>query len=127
MTEKRNGPITTWYTNLTPIILIACPSAIYNIAPAKAETTIIHSIPKPVLLTLCGAKTTGAAPVLCAESDGAVVLPPLPLALDPLLVALGVPVAVAVLFPLQKIELGLTPPSMKHFCKSPTDCSTERQ
>ena len=79
------------------------------------------NIPNPALLTPCGAPNPGAAPVLPL----APALPvPLASPLAPVLLALelGVPVADAVLFPLQKILLGLTPPSMKHFCRSAMLC-----
>jgi len=94
----------------------------YNKAPASADTTIIPSIPRPALLTACGATTIEAAAPELSSAPGELVLDPPPLA-----VLSGFPVAVAVLFPLQKIEPGLTPLSMKHFCRSATLWSTERQ
>jgi len=66
---------------------------------------------------------TSAAPVLAAD-DG-----PVPLAPDRVgdAMLLGVPLALAVLFPLQKIRLGLMPPSWIHFVRSATDCWTLMQ
>jgi hypothetical protein len=97
---------------------------LYSIAPANTETTIIATNPTPALLT-CGTTSPAAAPTLPLAPA------PVPLALIPLAVELappvGVPVAVAVLFPLQKIVPGLMPFSMKQFCSSDTLCCTLRQ
>jgi hypothetical protein len=62
----------------------------------------------PTLLTPCGTPITAAAPVLWLVP--ALVFDPLAFA-DSFALALGVAVAVAVLFPLQKILLGLIPPA----------------
>lgn len=98
----------------------------YNRAPASAETTTIPSIPRPALLT----PTAGAAPLWSlSEAPDPVAPGPLPdVRLAPATpLPVGVPVAVAELFELQKIKRGSTPPSMKHVCSSRTDCSKLRQ
>lgn len=86
----------------------------YNSAPAKAEMTNIPNMPRPALLTPMGA----AAPVLPGEPVESGPLPPdVRLALP---LPLGVPVALAVLFPEQKIWLGFTPLSIKQALRSAT-------
>lgn len=109
------------------LIFLLLTTSLYNIAPANTDTMIIPNTPKPALLT-CGTTTPDAAPALPLAP--ALPVPPAP-PLVPLAVELappvGVPVAVAVLFPLQKIVPGLIPFSIKQFCKSDTDCWTLRQ
>jgi hypothetical protein len=90
----------------------------YNSAPAKADMTNIPSTPKPALLTPMGA----AAPVLPGEPLSPVASGTLPLDVR-LALPLGVPVALAVLFPEQRISLGFTPLSMKQTRRSETVCS----
>jgi hypothetical protein len=100
----------------------------YNIAPAKADTRIIPSIPNPALLTPMGTTTPAAAPAL-PLAPGLLVplLPPfVPLGVE-LAFPLGVDVAVAVLLLLQKMVPGAIPLSMKQVCRSETDCWTDRQ
>jgi hypothetical protein len=100
----------------------------YNSTPTITDTITTPNIPKPALLT-----PRAAAPVLPPALPPAlpvglpVGLPLAPVTLTELDDGVAVAVAVAVLLPLQKMLLGLTPPSMKHFCRSATDCWTERQ
>jgi hypothetical protein len=84
----------------------------YNSAPKIADTTIIAAIPIPALLTPCVGTPSTTAAFVVAPGEAPLPAPlgfPLPPA--PELVSLGFPVAVAVLFPEQNINCGLTPPS----------------
>jgi hypothetical protein len=76
-------------------------------------------MPTPTLLRAPGTLTFALAPGLSAPF----VAVPVALAPDVLLatpVPLGVPVALDVWFPEQKMVLGFTPFSMKHACSSAT-------
>jgi hypothetical protein len=102
------------HSRSTPITAIT----FYNSEPIKDEMTNIPSTPKPALLTTMGA----AAPVLPGELFSPVASGTLPLDVR-LAPPLGVPVALAVLFPEQRISLGFTPLSMKQTRRSATVCS----
>lgn len=93
--------------------------------PVKKDSTTIPIRPKPTLLILCDAITRLPAPPVLAASEARVVVP-LVLAVT-LAVVLGLPVAVAVLLPLQKIAFPRTPLLCRHDERLPTDCSYERQ
>ena len=97
-------------------ISIITTIAHYNSAPANADITSMPSIPTAVFDT----PTCTAAPVSGFPSSPVASGPLLPVRLAP---PLGVPVALAVLFPEQRISLGLTPLSMKQVLRSATVCS----
>lgn len=111
-------------------------AAIYNMAPAKVDATIMPNRPNPALLT-CGTTRPAAAPGLPLAPAPLPVPLALPLArpLAPALVALavelaplvGVPVAVAVLLLLHIMLAGLIPLPMKQTLRSLTDCWTDKQ
>ncbi|RAR08533.1 Gryzun trafficking through golgi-like protein [Stemphylium lycopersici] len=88
-----------------------------------AETSTMPNIPNPILLT----PTVAATPSSSPSSDPPVASAPLaPVLLAPPLL-LGVPVASAVLFALQKMALGSMPWSIKHVRSSSMFWSTLRQ